>query len=109
MLRSARNDEEERACVKLSSRAPDAAQRPGDALQSRGPCFRERNLWFLGPGSAPQRFARCDLSGTWEGVANERRGHRLSCARLVAEEELGAVCVPQNLKLWIVIFLRVLQ
>ncbi|MGC0396080.1 hypothetical protein ACVME9_005187 [Bradyrhizobium liaoningense] len=39
VARTPRNDEEERACAKLHSRAPDAAQRPFDgALQSRGLC-----------------------------------------------------------------------
>jgi hypothetical protein len=36
LLRCARNDDLERACATLRSRAPDAAQRPCGALQSRG-------------------------------------------------------------------------
>ena len=42
LLRCARNDDVERTCDILRSRAPDAAQRPfDDALQSRGPSRRK--------------------------------------------------------------------
>ncbi|MEY9589619.1 hypothetical protein ABIA06_001910 [Bradyrhizobium yuanmingense] len=71
LLRCARNDAVETVvCLKLRSRARDAARRLlDDALQSRGPCHSEPR-GVLGPGSAPHRLRAAPRPGQEE---TERR------------------------------------
>ena len=87
VARAPRN-EEESASAKLS-RAPDAAQRPpGDAKHrpvrrcaaEPGPIHLRRTMSPLGPGSAPQRPARCNLSGT----TSEPHRFAWGCRRLTS-------------------------
>src|ERR1700750_2235743 len=77
LLRCARNDDLERAWATLRSRAPDAAQRPCGALQSRGPSISAYRVGHLGPGSAQQRLrvaARPGHESKWRRCTLPARG-----------------------------------
>ena len=99
VARAPRNDDVDRACAILSSRAPDAAQRPFDgALQSRGPCC----CVVLWPWVPPQRSTRCSLSWTRESciaaleLATRRR--RLAPANYSAIPPAAPVDLPATIR-----------